>query len=84
MILLKLVSVGMYHVCEPIQVECYSGHTYAQEPRTIKWQGRVYRVEKILSRWREPAGPCFLVVTGEDIRLRIRYIEETDRWNLME
>ena len=23
-----------------LQVECYSGHTYAQEPRAFVWQGR--------------------------------------------
>jgi hypothetical protein len=44
-----------------IHVECYSGHTYAQEPRAFEWEGLRYNVERVVKRWRTPAGPCFRV-----------------------
>ena len=45
----------------PIRVECYSGHTYAQEPRAFEWEGLRYQVGRVVKRWRTPAGPCFRV-----------------------
>jgi hypothetical protein len=44
-----------------VQVECYSGYTYAQEPRAFEWHGRRYEVERIVKRWRTPSGPAFRV-----------------------
>jgi len=44
-----------------VQVECYSGHTYAQEPRAFTWHGERYEVERIIKRWRTPEGPSFRV-----------------------
>ena len=71
-------------VSEPVQVECYSGHTYAQEPRTIRARDQVHRTRRVLRRCREPAGPRFLILTEEDIRLVVRYDRGTDRWYLVE
>jgi hypothetical protein len=44
-----------------VRVECYSGYTYAQEPRAFDWQGQRYQVRHIAKRWRIPAGPAFRV-----------------------
>jgi hypothetical protein len=44
-----------------VQVECYSGYTYAQEPRAFVWHARRYEVERVVKRWRTPAGPGFRV-----------------------
>ena len=46
---------------DSVRVECYSGHTYAQDPRTFEWQGQRYQVRHIAKRWRTPAGPAFWV-----------------------
>jgi hypothetical protein len=46
---------------ETVQVECYSGYTYAQEPRVVEWQGQRYEIKRILKRWRTPQGPGFRV-----------------------
>jgi len=46
---------------EWIEVRCYSGHTYAQEPRSFVWRGREYAMESIERAWREPAGPRWRV-----------------------
>ena len=45
----------------PVQVECYSGHTYAQEPRAFEWRGERYEVVRVVKRWRTPTGPAFRV-----------------------
>lgn len=44
-----------------VHVNCYSGYTYAQEPRALEWHGRRYEVKRIVKRWRTPEGPCFRV-----------------------
>ncbi|UCC89136.1 MAG: hypothetical protein JSV81_07470 [Anaerolineales bacterium] len=44
-----------------VQVECYSSHTYAQEPRAFTWHGERYEVKRIIKRWRTPEGPSFRV-----------------------
>jgi hypothetical protein len=49
---------------DPIQVECYSGYTYAQEPRAFTWRGQRYEVERVIKRWRTPQGPGFRVEVG--------------------
>jgi hypothetical protein len=46
---------------ETVQVECYSGYTYAQEPRVVEWRGQRYEIKRILKRWRTPQGPGFCV-----------------------
>jgi hypothetical protein len=67
---------------ETVQVECYSGHTYAQEPRALIWQGRRYTIASIESRWRTPEGPAFFVHVDSLDRFEVRYHEADDRWTL--
>jgi hypothetical protein len=74
----------------PIRVECYSGHTYAQEPRAFEWEGRRYQVERVVKRWRTPAGPCFRVEVAGISNLQplisnfvdLTYLESTDQWTM--
>jgi hypothetical protein len=74
----------------PVQVECYSGHTYAQEPRAFEWRGGRYEVVRVVKRWRTPTGPAFRVrVTGiTDHGSRITepidlfYLEAEDKWTM--
>ncbi len=74
----------------PIRVECYSGHTYAQEPRAFEWEGWRYQVERVVKRWRTPAGPCFRVeVTGVSNlqsliskSVDLTYSESTNQWTM--
>jgi hypothetical protein len=67
---------------EPI-VECYSGRTYAQEPRAFVWHGErhVVRVERA---WRAPEGPHFLVRTEEGGFFELAYDEAEHLWNARE
>ncbi len=74
----------------PIRVECYSGHTYAQEPRAIEWEDLRYPVERVVKRWRTPAGPCFRaeIVGISNLKspiprfVDLTYLESTDQWTM--
>ena len=73
-----------------IRVACYSGHTYAQEPRAFEWKGLRYQVERVVKRWRTPAGPCFRVEVSGISNLNslisdlvdLTYLESTDQWTM--
>lgn len=67
-----------------INVKCYSGHTYAEEPRSFTWGGVEYHVEAIESAWREPGERHFLVRTGGNKLFQICYNEAEERWSLTE
>jgi hypothetical protein len=64
------------------QVECYSGHTYPQEPRAIIWQDRRYPVASVAARWRTPQGPAFWIETETGKRFELQYSEDTDTWSI--
>lgn len=63
-------------------VECYSGHTYAQEPRALVWEGRRYPVAEVEARWRTPTGPAFQLRTASGERFEADYSELEDRWTV--
>jgi len=66
------------------RVQCYSGHTYAQEPRAF-WQGAEHHtVERVLRRWREPAGPCFEILAHNGATYLLAYDETNDHWRVEE
>jgi hypothetical protein len=76
-------------------VECYSGYTYAQEPRAFVWQGQRYIVQKVERVWRTPEGLHFRVVTGVEnegwrmengewrMESELAYNEQADTWSLI-
>ena len=65
-------------------VECYSGHTYAQEPRAFVWHGQRHVVQAVERAWRGPEGPHFLVRTEEDDFFVLAYDEAEDVWSAKE
>jgi len=67
---------------DAVQVECYSGHTYAQEPRAVVWQGQRFEVDAVEARWRTPEGPAFRVRVQSEKVFELRYHEIEDRWSL--
>lgn len=62
------------------RVECYSGHTYPQEPRAVVWQGHRYLVSGIEKRWRTPEGPAFRVETELGVPFELHYGESERAW----
>ena len=65
------------------RVECYSGHTYAQEPRAFVWQGQRFAVKAVEGYWRTPEGPAFRVRVQSEQVFELRYCEGEDRWSLV-
>lgn len=67
---------------EPVAVECYSGHSYAQEPRAFTWQGQRRVVAAVERAWRTPFGPHFRVRAEDGARFELAYDEQSDEWKL--
>ena len=67
---------------EDDRVICYSGHTYAQEPRAVIWQGQRLPVREVEARWRTPAGPAFWVRTASGARFALSYDDQAGRWSI--
>ena len=67
-----------------LKVNCYSGHTYAEEPRSFLWEGKEYEVEEIEKAWQEPGERYFQVRTKDNKRFRLFYNESEERWSLTE
>lgn len=67
---------------EIVTVECYSGYTYAQEPRAFVWRGQRLAVTEVERAWRLPEGPCFRVQAEDGRRYDLAYDEKADVWHL--
>ena len=65
-------------------VKCYSGHIYAEEPRSFEWEGVVYEVAEIERAWQEPGERHFLVKTGDNKFFQLCYNEAKEQWSLTE
>lgn len=66
-----------------LAVECYSGHTFAQEPRAVIWQGCRYPIVLVEQRWRTPEGPSFRVRAEAGELFELSYLELEDRWAIL-
>ncbi len=58
-----------------LKVSCYSGHTYAEEPRSFEWQGEEYEVAEIEKAWQEPGERHFQVRTRDNKMFQLCYNE---------
>ena len=67
-----------------LTVKCYSGHTYAEEPRSFEWDGVEYEVGEIEGAWQEPGERHFRVRTGDNKLFQLCYNETDRRWSLIE
>jgi hypothetical protein len=67
---------------EAVAVECFSSHTYAQEPRLIHWRQEQYPVAHVEARWRTPVGAGFRVTCAGGDRFELLYEEQADRWSV--
>ena len=67
-----------------LKVKCYSGHTYAERPRSFLWEGIEYEVEEIERAWQEPGERHFHVRTRDNKLFQLRYNEVTRQWSAVE
>jgi len=64
----------------PVEVECRSEYTYAQEPRAVWWYGERDPVTVVLRAWVAPKGRGFRVRTAAGAHLELYYVEADDAW----
>ena len=69
---------------DKIKVNCYSGHTYAERPKSFVWEGVQYEVEEIEKSWQEPGEKHFLVRTKDNKSFKLSYNESQQQWTLIE
>ena len=67
-----------------IKVNCYSGHIYAEQPRSFLWEGIEHEVETIEKVWLEPGERHFQVRTKYNKMFQLCYNETEDQWSLIE
>jgi len=67
-----------------IKVKCYSGHVYAEEPRSLVWQDKELGIKSIEKAWQEPGTRLFRVVTEDGKLFELCYNEAADRWFAVE
>lgn len=67
-----------------IKVNCYSGHTYAERPKSFVRESVKYEVKEIESAWQEPGKRLFKVATEEGKRFELCYNETADQWSAIE
>jgi hypothetical protein len=67
-----------------LKVNCYSGHTYAEEPRSFKWQGIKYEIKEIEKAWQGPEERHFRVITKENKKFQLCYNDVEKQWSLIE
>jgi len=73
-------GVGMNN----LRVDCYSGHTYAERPRSFWWEGIEYEVEEIEREWQEPGERHFQVRTRGNKLFQLCYNEVERQWSVIE
>ena len=66
-----------------LEVNCYSGHTYAEKPKSFFWEGIEYEVEEIEKSWQEPGERHFQVRTRDNKLFQLCYNEIEDQWSLI-
>lgn len=67
---------------ENLEVKCYSGQTYAERPKSFRYNGIEYEVEKIEKSWLEPGERHFKVRTVDNKTFHLCYNEGQNRWSV--
>jgi hypothetical protein len=80
------VNCLMVHWWETMQIEvkCYSGYLYAEEPRSFVWEQNEYGIKSIEKAWQEPGSRLFRVVTEDGRIFELCYNQAFDRWSAVE
>ncbi len=66
-----------------LKVDCYSGHIYAERPRSFLWEGVEYEVEEIKKEWLEPGERHFQVRISDNKLFQLCYNEMGKQWSLV-
>lgn len=63
-------------------VECYSGARYGERPLAFTWEGKRHEIAAVQRQWRMPEGPCYRVITHDEEKFDLIYLEEDDEWRV--
>jgi len=66
-----------------IQVNCYSGQTYAERPESFVFEGQTFMVKSIEKEWLEPGEKYFRVRTDSNRLFDLCYHELRDEWSII-
>ena len=69
---------------KPVQVVCYSGHTYAERPVSLIWEDMEHKVKQIEKEWQEPGARLFQIRTEDGRLFVLSYNERGDEWSAFE
>ncbi len=64
------------------RVECHSGHTYADRPTALHWEGERLAIAEVEGRWRVPGGSRFRVRVEDGRVFDLFYSEIDDEWRV--
>ncbi|MFP3898326.1 MAG: hypothetical protein ACLFVD_03350 [Dehalococcoidia bacterium] len=67
-----------------INVTCYCGYIYGQEPRSFVWEEEEQKVKLLEKAWQGPGTRLFRVVTQAGRLFELCYREADDRWSAVE
>ena len=67
-----------------LKVKCYSGLTYAERPKSFRWEGVEYEVAEIERAWVAPGERHFQVRTKDNKLFQLCYNETHSQWSLTE
>jgi hypothetical protein len=63
-----------------VEVQCYSGASYAERPIALIWQGSQYKISSVLSSQFTPSGKRFEVVLENGCTISLYYQTNSDLW----
>lgn len=63
-----------------VDVECYSGASYAERPLVLFWRGERYPVSSVLSSQVTPGGKRFDVELENGWTVSLIYRSQIDQW----
>lgn len=69
-------------VFHKVKVKCYSGHTYAERPKSFFWQDHEFNIARIEKEWLEPGNKFFRVVAEDEKVFELCYNVAQDEWRL--
>jgi hypothetical protein len=64
------------------EVWTYSGSTYAEQPRALRWEGQRLEINAVLDRWQSPGSKGFHVRSEDGRVFRLVYDEVSEEWDV--
>jgi hypothetical protein len=68
----------------PAQVECHSGFTYADRPRTFVWEGERAFVDVITAEWQTPEHKHFVVRSKKNQLFELIFEFASQNWKVLQ